>query len=153
MNSGQSLLGANVIVDPPEGADWKQFEGTVRAVYVGHERMRFVVKSNDSDRIYDAPAYACSLIDPEPAADKDDPSGAMTEIAASAIDYVMQNPAQDEGNQFQADLQVAVAEWLRKDPAEQERSYWLTDMCADGRCDQCQHDSCECSHHTGVENV
>ena len=151
MSSVQSLLGASVTVQPPEGADWKQFDGKVRAVYTGNDRLRFVVKPKDYDRLCDVPAHACWLIDPKPAADKDDPSGAMTEIAAAAIDYVMQNPAKDEGNEFQAGLQAAVAGWFLRDASKTERSYWLTNMCAGGHCDQCHHDSCECPHHTGAE--
>lgn len=145
--SGQNLLGASVTVDPPQSAEWKQFEGTVRAVYIGDNRMRFVVKPTDHDRLYDVPAHACWLADAVEAKDKDDPSGNMTEIASAAIDYAMQNPAKDEGNEFQAALLAAVVDWLRTE----NRSRWLTDMCAGGRCEFCHHDSCECPHHTGAK--
>lgn len=151
MSSGQSLLGASVTVEPPDGAEWRQFEGKVRAVYIGNDRMRFVVKPNDADRLYDVPAHACWLTDPVTSTSKDDPSGAMTEIAAAAIDYAMQNPNTTDANEFQAGVLAAVADWFRRDPAKAERSYWLTDVCAAGHCEQCHHESCECSHHTGVE--
>jgi hypothetical protein len=151
MSIGTSFVGASVTVDPPTGAEWKQFEGKVRAVYVGDHRMRFVVKPNDFDRLYDVPAHACWLTDPAPATDDDDPTGALAVIATAAIDYAMQHPQKEEGNDFQAALIVAVADWIRKNPMDHERSYWLTDMCAAGRCEDCHHDSCECPHHTGVD--
>lgn len=151
MNSGQSLLGATVTVDPPDSANWKQFVGKVRSVYVGGDRMRFVVKPDDHDHLYDVPAHACWLADPKKSTDGDDPSGAMTAIAALAIDYAMQKPAQEEGNEFQASLLAAAADWMRKSPMDHERSFWLTDMCAGGHCEQCHHDACECPHHTGAE--